>query len=73
MIDFDKTGLLTYPGLLARETDIMKKSHEDQDRIYALIDIDFFKRYNTHLGYEEADVKLRQLAALFRGLEESVG
>ena len=71
MIDFDKTGLLTYPGLLARETDIMK--NEDQERIYALIDIDFFKRYNTHLGYEEADVKLRQLAALFRGLEESVG
>ena len=36
-----------------------------------LIDIDNFKKYNTCLGYEQADKKLKQLADMFRKLEET--
>ena len=70
MIDFDKTGLLTELGLLAREAEVMKRC--PYNSIYAMIDIDLFKRYNTALGYEKADEKLRKLADLFRDLENSV-
>ena len=39
--------------------------------IFCLIDIDLFKSYNTHLGYEKADLKLIELAKLFKELEVS--
>ena len=69
MIDYDKTGLLTYIGLLSREAEIKERCDAS---IYTLIDIDLFKRYNTDLGYAGADAKLIQLAELFRDLEKNV-
>lgn len=36
------------------------------------MDVDKFKTYNTHLGYELADKKLKELADLLRNLEKSV-
>ena len=58
LLDRDKTGLLTIDSLLAKEKDIMKRGKFYQKPIYALIDLDNFKTYNTHLGYESADKKL---------------
>ena len=34
------------------------------------MDIDLFKKYNTELGYEKADLKLIELAKLFKEMEE---
>ena len=39
--------------------------------IYVLLDIDKFKMYNTELGYEKADEKLRELSQLFLKLKQS--
>ena len=71
MIDYDKTGLLTYLGLLAREAGITGRTGP-ANLFYALIDIDLFKKYNTELGYDGADAKLRQLAQEFKRLESEI-
>ena len=49
MLDRDKTGLLTINALLGREWDIMSRVDQFNNNrpIYALMDIDKFKLYNT--------------------------
>ena len=70
-LDRDKTELKTYQSLLALEQSITSRvSGMANWPIYGLLDIDFFKSYNTALGYEKADRKLRQIADLFKGLEK---
>ena len=72
MLDRDKTNLLTYQAVLGREVEIMARYKQYTNYpIICLIDIDLFKKYNTELGYEGADRKLRELADKFRKLEES--
>ena len=48
----------------------MKRAFETKEwPFYALVDIDLFKNYNTHLGMDKADKKLIELANEFKKLE----
>ena len=64
LIDSDlKTGLMSHLALLAKEDEIIDRARKVRSYpLYALVDIDLFKKYNTHLGMDEADKKLRALA-----------
>ena len=72
MLDNDKTGLRTAMGMVSIEKEVLKRSQAEQSPpIFALIDIDFFKAYNSVLGYDRADEKLIALADAFKELEKN--
>ena len=63
ILDRDKTGLITYDALLALEAQIMARYDPLLNKnvpVYTLLDIDYFKQFNTNLGYEGADEMLRK-------------
>ena len=72
-LDKGTIGLQTYQALEAIESEIMQRADDlGNSPIYAVLNVDEFQSYESHLGHEGAQNKLKELAELFKQLETSV-
>jgi CheY-like chemotaxis protein len=64
------TGL---PGNVAIEKEVMGRLNEAEPFLFLYIDIDNFKAYNDHYGYQKGDLAIRLLARLIVEVVDGLG